>query len=179
MFKSGSNKQPEPKNRWAIQVLTTEYLIDGYDESDQGLMAGWETFFLSENFEIGPLTSVQVQPTGNLTAPLQSFSKWDLARRELVVAVIPRDEAGLKMARKASSKYKHAFQTVLYAGPYIVRGMWMEAGTDPEFELSRGGDAILLTEAAIDCQLPGTKLTGLTAPWLFVNIHLVHGLSIA
>jgi hypothetical protein len=45
MFKSGSNKQPEPKNRWAIQVLTTEYLIDGYDESDQGLMAGWETFF--------------------------------------------------------------------------------------------------------------------------------------
>lgn len=177
MFKHGSDKQPPAKIRWAIQILTTEYLIDGYmDEAREGLK-NWDWFFSEDVFAVDPLTSVQVQPTGHLAAPLQSFSIWHMAWRTTVVAVIPRDEAGLQVVRKASSKYTHSFPVVLYAGPYIMRGALMGESADLELELQGGAASLILTDVTVECQVPGTKLAALTAPWLFVNIRWVHGFS--
>jgi len=46
-------------------------------------------------------TEGQVHPAGNLTTPVQAFSKLTLASCVNVVAIIPNDDAGWQAAQKA------------------------------------------------------------------------------
>jgi hypothetical protein len=94
-----NSKQPATgKMAWTMRVLTTEYLIDGsFDWDKQYFKFDLARDVSSERgvraFWFKTWTGVQVQPTGNLTTPLQSLPEWTLASGLNVVTIIPNDEA--------------------------------------------------------------------------------------
>jgi hypothetical protein len=111
------------------------------------------------------LTDMRVQPTGNLTTPVLTYSRWSPGWCHTVVALVPRDDTSRTAAQKAFKDYRQGIATVIYAGPYLIRGTALsDHATRVEAPLA--GDASLLPDidAEIDCQIPGAKLTGFRAP---------------
>src|ERR1700690_3852889 len=101
------------KNSWLLQVLTTDYLIDGYMDGDR-----YKTIFrLSDRQVLDlPLASVQFQPAGNLIAPMHVVVPWTLVNSESLVAIIPRDPASTACAMQNNSFFKQSFQGEVYIG---------------------------------------------------------------
>ena len=178
-------KQPATgKMPWSMRVLTTEYLIDGLFDWDgqyfkfdlardvsgeKGVRAFW--------FRVW--TEVQVQPTGNLTMPLQSLPEWTLASGINVVAIIPNDEACRQAAQRVFNNALHPLKAVIYAGPYRIRCTFLSSaanGFNAPYLITEWGLFPVL-DAVIDSQLPGARLTGLQAPWLLLNGGMVHGIT--
>ena len=132
-------------------------------------------------------TAVQIQPTGNLTTPAQSFPEWTLGCCANVVAVIPNDDASRQDAQKAFKDWKYPVNAVVYAGPYRIHGTVLSQKAD-KFRLPSppttaawtdwGGGGFPIREAEIDCQLPGSKLIGLQVPWLLLNAWVIHGFGV-
>ncbi len=75
MFGSGSKKQSASTTVWNIQILTTEYLVDGSLQPEKYEVGGQNIFERASQLatdEGGPdafqrlrLSDVKVQPTGN------------------------------------------------------------------------------------------------------------------
>ena len=163
----GSKKPPVSEMPWAIQVLTTEYLMDGTVQPDvyrspayngDLFVAASDTVGESglKTFQFLHLTAVQVKPTGNLTTPVQSFSEWRLAACANVVAIIPNDDASQQAAQKAFKHCKYPVGAVVYAGPYRIRGTALsDSAGSLHAPLMTEWSLLPIQEAEIDSQLPG------------------------
>ncbi len=185
MFGSKNKKPPVPKLPWAMQILTTEYLIEGlvqpqeYQFDDKDLF--WNAFHGTVN-EVGTktfankrLTDVQVQPTGSLAVPKQAYSQWRLTPSASLVAIIPNDDASRQAAQAACPDYKYPLRGVVYAGPYRIQCTVLLTNADHTnlyYEWS------LLPVQAAEI-LPSGQFAGLQVPWLFLNSGVVHGIGVA
>jgi len=184
-----SKKQTTPKLPWAIQVLTTEYMIDGSVQPDE-----YSGIFQPLNYRGGPAPlqlktwkTVQIQPTGNLTMPVPSFSAWTLGCAANVVAIIPNDDASRQDALKAFKDWKYPIKATIFAGPYCIRGTVMAPKANG-FQLpdapgtltwtNWGGGGFPIMDAEVDSLLPGAKLTGLRVPWLLLNAWVIQGFGL-
>jgi len=184
MFGSSAKKQSTDKAPWSIQILTTEHLIEGSLYADKYKVGGYDIFTLStqsdedessiDAFENMRLLEARIQPTGNLTTPVQTFPGLEMVTFGLVVAVIPADDASLQAAQKAYKDYRHPLEAVFYAGPYLVRGKVLSDYADASRSPFTNTKLIPLVDAAIDCQVQGARLSGFQAPWLLLNGSIVH-----
>jgi hypothetical protein len=180
-----NSKQPATgKMAWTMRVLTTEYLIDGsFDWDKQYFKFDLARDVSSERgvraFWFKTWTGVQVQPTGNLTTPLQSLPEWTLASGLNVVTIIPNDDACRQAAQRVFNNAQHPLKVVIYAGPYRIRCTFLSSdvtGFNAPNLITEWG-LFLILEAEIDSQVPGARLTGLQVPWLLLNGGLVHGIT--
>ena len=168
MFGRGSRKQPLPP--WAVQILTPEYLVDGYSDSEDNIFEYLSVADSDDDFDY-TFTSARVQPTGLLTIPPFSCQEWTCAFLTSVVAVLPRDDASLKAVQKAWEDSEYSYRAELFAGPYLIRGAIQSDSQDhPSF-----ATFMLVTGATVESLLPGAQLARLNADALALNGMHVHG----
>ncbi|CAG0968792.1 hypothetical protein ANRL3_01360 [Anaerolineae bacterium] len=183
----GSKKQTA-KTPWTVESLTTEYLVSGSVREEDYKTGGDDLFAMAclgdlsdsgiDAFQQLRLANAHIQPTGNLVTLEQSFSEWEMPMLDLVVAIIPRDQVCLQAAQKAFKDYRHPMEVVLYAGPYAIRAKLMSDDADQSRSPFMMTQVLPLTDAIIDCQLPGAKLKGFAVPWLLLNGGgLLHGIG--
>ncbi len=188
MFRS--KKQPaEPKAPWAIQILTTEYLIDGrippavYDSGGVDLFAliameGDHDDSGIATLQFVSLAGARLQPTGNLATPAESFAEWTLVACANLVAIIPNDDASQAAVRKAFEMCEHTIDAVIYAGPYRIRGVIQSQNADQlELPVMSTWSGLPVCNATVDSQVPGASFAGLRVPWLVVNAITIHGVG--
>jgi hypothetical protein len=150
----GKKKAPLPP--YVLQVLTTEYLIEGTFAGDGYLSVG--TFLR--------LAPAQIQSTRSASVPPQVLTQFTVAG-EASVAFIPRTEITQLLQYSVWKEYKNAMPGTFYVGPYVMKGRLMGFSTGlldkepPIFDVH------------ITC--PGTGWAGLYAPLAVINIHRLHG----
>jgi hypothetical protein len=184
LFGSGAKKNHVDQAPWSIQVLTTEHLIEGAFHADKYTYGGEDIFAQSaaegddesnlDAFESVRLIEARIQPTGNLITPVQTFPGLELPTFDLVVAVIPADDASLKAAQKAYKAYHYPLDAVIYAGPYLLKAKLLSDYADASHSPFTNTYLIPLADVVIDCQVQGARLTSFRAPWLLLNGTLVH-----
>jgi hypothetical protein len=184
MFGSGAKKTPVDQAPWLIQILTTQHLIEGSFQADLYKIGGDDIFVQSTEedadepnyatFDEMRLTEARIQPTGSLTTPLQTFPGLEMPSFDLVVAIIPADEASLKSAQKAYKAYRHPLDAVIYAGPYLIKARLLSDHAGANRSPFTNNWLVPLVDVVIDCQVQGARLTGFRAPWLLLNGSLVH-----
>jgi hypothetical protein len=160
--------QPARPAGWAVQVLTTDYIISGYLQPVDMPLVG------SLNVPTQPtLTLTQAQlraivgQSAGETLPEMTIPK------TAIVALIPRDEAS---ARSAAAQMPPGSQrAVIYAGPYLIRAAFRLAG-DMHMRTLFGastGAMLAVSEAAILCLKSGSALPEQTAPVIILNKNIV------
>jgi hypothetical protein len=165
-----SKKTPKPPN--PVRLLTTEYLLDGYDD-DQYSLLNYST--INEDLDNIVLDSVQVQPLGDQQIASFTCQKWFGYINETTVAIIPRDEEGFRLVREAWSENEYPFKAEIFAGPYIIRGTIMSDDEDgPIIDINQYL-FLLVTDVEIESQVPGSKLGQLRSPVALINGMLIHG----
>jgi hypothetical protein len=154
------------KNSWLLQVLTLDYLIDGYMDGDRDK----NIFRLADGkvYDL-PLASVQFQPAGNLVALMHAVVPWTLVNSESLVGIIPRDAASTACAMQNNTFFKHSFHAEVYIGPYVLRGTVL--AFDNSVRILPMYPGFPMQDVEINCLLPGSKLVGLKAPYMVVQTH--------
>jgi hypothetical protein len=185
MFGSDAKKQTTGKAPWALQILTTEHLIEGSFYADKNKVDDEDIFThstevyeegetISDTFVNIRLLEARLQPTGNLTTPVQTFPGLELPTFDLVVAIIPADPASLQSAQKAYKGYRYPIEAVIYAGPYLMRGKVLSDYADGSRSPFTDTQFLPLVDVEIDCQVQGARLSAFRAPWLLLNGSQVH-----
>lgn len=172
MFGFGSKKEKQPDKRWMVQVLTTEYLIEGQLPADEDFFILCQQEHPAESIEA--LTQVRIQATGLLTVPDQALSTWYPAFGKTMVAFIPRDTESLELARQTYEDYTTSTRVQLFAGPYLIQGMLLNEG-DHDINFEDPSGFMPVTNAEITHLLSGASLRGHRVPWMLVNGDWVHG----
>jgi hypothetical protein len=166
---------PPVPPQWVVQVLTLEYVIDGY--ADEGGAAG----LLLRPMTYRPpdlavwLAPARLQPVGSLAVPVQEVSGCAIPVYSALVAIIPRDAASTAyLLREMQGLTLYAIPAALYVGPYVIRGTVLsEARTVADMAM---GTIFVVQDAEIDCLMPGAQLRGLRVPHAVVHSLLVHAL---
>jgi hypothetical protein len=159
---------PPAKKNWAIDVLTTDYLISGFVDGDRNALA---FVLMGGDFQSIILTSARLQPTGNYAAPDSLSAPWTVVYGDTLVALIPRDPASLENAMKRNSDWKHPLPAEVTIGHYLIRGTLLSAGNDAR-TFAAYTTGCVVQQAQISSLLPGARLTNLTAPYaLLVGRH--------
>jgi hypothetical protein len=184
MFGSGAKKAHVDQAPWSIQILTMEHLIEGSFHADKYIYGGEDIFAQAategddeinlDAFEGVRFMEARIQPTGNLITPVQTFPGLELPTFDLVVAIIPADDASLNSAQKAFKAYRYPLDAVIYAGPYLLKGKLLSDYAGAGHSTFTNTYLIPLADVVIDCQVQGARLTGFRAPWLLLNGSLVH-----
>jgi len=158
----GKKKQALPP--FTLQVLTTEFLIDGTVEGDTSL------YFAGQDTSIPPLqlTSVKIQTTGSVEIPIQTCAHF-LVMGINVVALIPRMEVTQMAEYEFWTLGKKPFLGVLHVGPYEMQGKLMLLAEN-HFERQ-----IPIFDVRIASRVPGAHLGELFAPFALVNFHWLYG----
>ena len=164
--------------RWAIQVLTSEYLVDGMLDSQDGANAAFlHAEAGSAPFAALELTQAALQPAGALAIAPGPAAKFSLPYSSAVVAVIPRDAAGSAYALKHNSGSRHPIPANVYADPYLLRGTILSP--DKELSILAGYLSFAMQSVVIDSLEPGARLHGLEAPYVIVRTLALHGIVTA
>src|SRR5438105_15540450 len=96
MFGKSSKKAPAAP--WALQFLTTDYLISGLVAPDDYTVGGDTIFYDAcqnqgaEAFQLLTLGATQLQVTGSLSSAPESLPGWNLGLCDNLVAIIPNDD---------------------------------------------------------------------------------------
>jgi hypothetical protein len=189
MFNLGPKKPPASRPLWRLQLLTSEYLIEGSFRPEENMVGSANIFEMAcestldgggvEAFHRLQLSAVQLQPTGQLAAPARSYPEWGIPVFDNVLAILPKDEDSLQAAQKAFKEYRYPLQVEIFMGPYRLRGKLLADSTIPLRSPFVMSQIVPLVEAEIDNLLPGAQLTGLRADWLLLNgSALMHGYGI-
>ncbi len=172
MFGFGSKKEKLPEKLWTMQILTTEYLLEGQMEAQEDFFSDTQVYDPAEYLE--KLTRVQIRPAGQLVPPATMLANWYITFGKTIVALIPLDEDSLSTAREAYEEYTSSARIKMYAGPYLIEGTLLNEVEGPvDFEDTSG--YIPVTDAEITHLLPGASLRSHRAPWMLVNGDLLHG----
>ncbi len=159
---------PTPKKNWAVDVLTTDYLISGYLDGDRNALAFQ---LMGGDFSSLILTNAKLTPTGADAAPDSLSAPWVVAYGDTLVAVIPRDPASLQYAMARNGDWKHPQPAEIHAGHYLVRGTILSPANDVR-TFAAYTTGFIVQQAAITSLLPGARFAGLSAPYvMFVGRH--------
>ncbi|MGA2505062.1 MAG: hypothetical protein ABSG01_13305 [Anaerolineales bacterium] len=152
-----------PSIKWAIQVLTLDYLIDGSLDADRDK---YSFRLLGHDVSPLPVTSARFRPTGALSVSPPPATPWVLIYGDQLVAIIPKDDAGLTNARQLNAAFKVAVPAEVYAGPYVIRGQVLSP--DGSLRVFEGYTGFPVQDAEIKCLIPGAQLGVLKAPYVLV-----------
>jgi len=167
--------QPPRPSGWLVQALTADYFASGYipPVPDTPLVG-----YLNNPAQLTiVLANAQLQALGPQVVVVSATPAEITIPKASLIAFIPRDEAGMRSA--AMQMPNRAERAVVYAGPYLLRAVFMLAGDMPlrNFFGTGGGSLVAVTEAEVACQTPGAKFAPLKAPILLLNkaqVQLYH-----
>jgi hypothetical protein len=146
---------PQP---FVLQVLTTDYLIEGTVPGKTLLRLGL----------LIPLRPAQIQSTTTTAIPPQVLSEF-MVLGDSVVAFIPGGKIEELEEYIYWKEFKYPVLGGFYYGPYLIRGRMMTIMTGHFEPLNP------IFDVNITCQVPGSTWAGLHAPLAAVNTHWLHG----
>jgi len=154
---------------WAMLALTPDYAVMGHLAPTDTPLVGFLNNVTQPNIL---LTQCQMQALSGQAMAAEATPEM-LVPKSALIAIIPRDEAGLRSA--ALNLLPHGHHAVIYAGPYLIRATVHLPGELPLRNLYNTISTAMLavTEAEIHCQVPGTKFPDLKTAVLAVNKPLV------
>jgi hypothetical protein len=143
---------------FVVQVLTTEYLIEGTAQGDidTDLFRGLDTWSPLR------LTSVQITPTGLAQVPAQSLPVFMVSGNS-VVALVPRVELSQMADHVVWAVHNIPCRGIFHIGPYLIRGTMMFLREDCVEEV------MPMFGVQIKHAAPGAALGELSAPFIVVN----------
>jgi len=164
---------PLSQSQWVVQVLTLDYLIDGYTD-ERGSAAGFlHLISYKGKFLSMWLASARLQPTGSQSVPVHQASICTIPLNDAFVGVIPRDEASAQYAQNARNDMPlYAVQAEAYVGPYVMRGTLLS----PNRNIADIDSSFAMQDAEIDCLTPGAQLHGLRVPYIVVHSPLIQAI---
>ena len=154
MFRK-SKPVPPP---FVVQVLTTEYLIEGTAQGDAYI----DLFRGLDDWSPLRLTSVQITPTGPTKVPAQSLPVFMVSGNS-VVALVPRMELSQMADHEMWAVHKIPCPGIFHIGPYLIRGTMMFLREDCLEEV------MPMFGVQIKHTAPGAALDELSAPFIVVN----------
>ena len=157
-------KKKSPVPPYTLQVLTTEYLIEGTVEGDMGLS------FPEDEKENTPLqlNSVKIQTTKPVDIPAM-FCEQFIIMGDNLVALIPRIEIDQLQQYEAWQENDVPVEGVFYAAQYKMTGKLMFLSEDlHEREMP-------IVDVHITSLTPGTHWGEIYAPFALLNTHWLHG----
>jgi hypothetical protein len=149
---------------FSVQILTTEYLIEGIAKGDQQFMMplGTEYWYPTE------LTDAKLTAVGWEDVPVRAVDKFEV-KGNTVVAMIPhKDPTGMRQYESYLA-FKNAIKGIFYFGPFLFEGTLMSVGND------RFDSALLMLDTTIRHISPKSKLGEISASHILVNTHWMHG----
>lgn len=160
MFKK-DKPVPQP---FVMQVLTTEYLIEGTAPGDTHLsnfrgLDFWSPF---------RLTSVRITTTGPTKVPAQYVPQFMVSGNS-VVALLPRMEISQMADYEAWIEHKIPCAGMFHVGPYLIGGTMMFLCED------RIEEEMPMTDVQIRHIVPEAALGELSAPFILVNPSWMYG----
>ncbi len=153
-----------PKIPWHVQVLTLDYLVDGYIEGSHD--KAYFRAMANVLFNIA-LANARFQATGSLQVPGREAAPWTLVYGEQLVALIPWDKDSFNAAMQANGDYKIATPGEVYVGNYLIRGTVLSYNANLNVMATQ--HSFPVQNAEITCRLPGSTWPGLKAPYVMVT----------
>jgi hypothetical protein len=158
-------KKKEPLPPYILQVLTTEYLIEGSISGETRLY-----FFETGKVVGAPLTlaSAQIQATQAEGFPPRAALQYTVLGNS-TVALIPHMQFDLLPQSIAWKQYKKPLTGTFYVGPYVMKGSMMllnESIYDEDHPVF---------DVHITSQVPGSGWPGIYTPFALVNMRWLHG----
>jgi hypothetical protein len=176
-----SKKPTAPKAPWAVRLLTPDFLVDGYTDTE----AHPETapFFAPHGSSLPTgmlwLDSPRFTPVAAGAALPPAISQWVLPYSSNHVAVLPFDAASLAAVRKNAENFKYSFKAALAVGPYMIRGLLMSDYEAVSYlSLMAGRLSLAVQDAEIECRLPQTQMAAFKAPMVLVRTLLLQGIGL-
>jgi hypothetical protein len=161
-------KKKQPSLPYVLQVLTTEYLIEGTVDGDTHL------YLPKPGVGMGPLdlTCVRIQATSPLDIPTRTCARF-MVMGNNAVALIPQIEITSIAMYEVWKEYKKPLLGVFYVGPYIMQGKLMSL-----VEKTLQSD-MPMYDVHITSQFPGAHWGEIYAPFALVNICWLHGYELS
>lgn len=163
----GKKKEVEKAAPFQLEILTTEYYIEGTAPGDLQFMipTGTEYWYPIE------LTNAKLSAVGMDGIPARTMSKFEV-KGDAVVAMIPRKDPSQMPQYESYLAFKNALKGIFYIGPYLFEGTLMSVGSD------RFNSELLMLDATIRHISPKSPFAGINAPHVLVNTKWMHGREI-
>jgi hypothetical protein len=161
---------------WAIQLLTPDYLIYGFIDSDASdryysLTAADTTS--SPSSCVMHLTQAAFRPATNLVPIDPSPTEWFSFGWNAFLVALPWDQSSVNYLVKENS-YKFLVPADLYVGNYLIQGkVWSRDRSEKDLSHLGFAHRFIVQDVTIDCLLPGSQLHGFKAPFAVVRTHLL------
>ena len=157
-------EEAAPQEPFQLQVLTTEYLIEGTAEGDQ-------QFYLpnsTENWSPVVLKDVRITSVNDKEIPVRKTDTFEI-QGEAVIAFIPLKDATTMVQYDSYLEYEEEMEGVFYVGPYLIEGTLLNVGND------FFAPALLITDATIRHINPKSNLKAIKTPNVLINTFWLHG----
>jgi len=176
-----SKKPAAPKAPWAVRLLTPDFMVDGYTDTDAH-PESWPFF----TPEVGStpsgmlwLGTPRFMPlvTGGTTTP--NVSRWLLPYHSSYAALLPFDNASLEAVTKNVQNQKYAVPAVLHVGPFALQGQLLSAyETIPYLSNMAGHLCLAMRAVEISYRLPGAQMAAFKTPLALVRTQLLQGIGL-
>lgn len=160
----GRKKEPTPQPPFQVQVLTTEYLIDGTATGD-------EQFYLPSSEDYWSpvtLTDVRITSIHDEKMPVRKADRFDVQGGN-VVAFIPIRDATTITRFEVYEAYNKEMKGLYYVGPYLIEGT-LKSFTNDSFS-----STLLMENVLIQHANPKSPFKAMQAPHILVNTFWLHG----
>jgi hypothetical protein len=165
VFMFGKKKEaPVPQPPFQLQVLTTEYLIEGTAQGDEQLYIPISDDFWSP-FQ---LTDVRITSINDDKIPVHKADAFEVQGR-VIVAVIPLKDVTTMKRFEVYKNYQKEMRGVYYVGPYLIEG------TLKSFENDRFDSTLLMENVAIRHANPNSSFKEIRAPHILIYTNWLHG----
>jgi len=166
---------PTHHSLWALQMLTPDYLVDGFCDTDQYPIFTFSTTNYQTCLPIDALqlSSTTIRATTSLALPPGDVPNWNVTFYNGFIAVIPKDEASAHYFHSNLGHYPDVPVDV-YAGPYVFHGtlpIEKEEFKKLEFLFS-----IVLKDVEIDCLWPNSFLHAYKVPYAMLRTLHIQGI---
>jgi hypothetical protein len=164
----------EAPAEWAMQVLTTKYIVEGTITPLETRLVG----YLNIPTQITvTLHNVKLLALGAQAVTMRDTLPEVTLPKASIIGLIPRDAAGTRST--ILQVPERAERAVIHVGPYLIRGAFRMPGGMPLSNLfnAGGGDMLVLTDAEVKCQLLGARFTTIKADVMVLNksqVYLYH-----
>jgi hypothetical protein len=166
---------------WAIQLLTPDYLIYGFIDSEASdryyTLTSAETSSTPSTCVVH-LTQATFRPASNLVPIDPSPTEWYSVGWNAFLAVMPWDQASVDYLVKESS-HKSLIPADIYIGPYLIQGkVWSRNKSGTDLSFLAYAHRFIVQDVCINCLLPGSQLHDLKAPFAVLRTHLLQSAAV-
>ena len=160
----GRKKETTPQPSFQVQVLTTEYLMDG-------TAAGDTQFYLPSSEDYWSpvtLTDVRITSIHDEKIPVRKADRFEVQGGN-VVAFIPLRDATTMIRFEVFKPYEKEIRGLYYIGPYLMEG------TLKGFENDSFSSTLLMEDVTIRHINPKSLFKEIQSPHILINTFWLHG----